>query len=495
VTAAVALAVVVFHFVTAHGYGYFRDELYYLACSDHLAAGYVDHPPLLELVLRPWRAMFGDSLPALRLLPALAAGATVWLTGRLVERLGGGRIALATALAAVAVAPLFLGVFSILTPNAFEMVFWTAALLLLVDLLDDAPERTWVLLGAVVGLGFLDKHGIAFLVGGLAAGLVLTPARRRLASPWPWIGAAVATTIAAPHLVWQMRSGWPTLEFMTNARELKNVQQSPAGFVAEQVLVLNPLAAPIWIAGLVSLWRRDAGRYRALAVAYVAILAGMIVGHGKAYYIGPFYPLLFAAGGVAFERARRMRGLAVAVPVAAVVVGALLAPLAKPLLPVEQFICYQRALGQDPRLGVGERHELGPLPQQFADQYGWPELAATVARVRDALPPPEREHACVFASNYGEAAAIDFFGRAYGLPHAISPHNSYWLWGPDDCDFSTVIVIGVPPEDVRPQVVTVDVAAPLECPYCMPYERRPILVTHGLVLPRDELWRRARRYV
>jgi dolichyl-phosphate-mannose-protein mannosyltransferase len=494
-TLAVAVATVGFYLATAHGYGYFRDELYYLACADHLAAGYVDHPPLLELLLGPWRTVAGDSLPALRALPALAAGATVVLTGWLVRRLGGGRGALAIALAAVATAPLYLGVFSIMTPNAFDVVFWTGSLALVVALLDGAAERTWLWLGLVTGLGLLDKHGMAFLVVGLMVGFVATDARRRLASRWSWGGAAVAALLVAPHLLWQARNGWPTLEFAANASRMKNLAHSPAQFVAEQMLVLNPLAAPIWIAGVVSLWRRDGGRWRALAVAYVTILALMVVTHGKAYYIGPFYPLLFAAGAVAFERATRARWVAVALPVAATALAVVGAPLAKALLPVERLVDYQRALGQDPHLGTDERLELGTLPQLFADQHGWPELAATVARVRDALPAEERARVCIFTGNYGEAAAIDFFGRAYGLPHAISGHNAYWAWGTRGCDFSTAIVIGIAPEDVRPYVETVEVAAPIACPYCMPHERRPILVTHGLKIPPDELWRRARIYV
>lgn len=493
--AAVAAAVLLFHLATRHGYGYFRDELYYLACSEHPALGYVDFPPLTALALGPWRAIAGDSLPALRLPPALAAAATVLLTGRIVRALGGGRRALLTALVPVAVAPIYVGTFGILTPNAFDVVVWTATLLVAIRILDGGTTRDWLVLGALLGVGFLNKHSVAFLAAGLAAGLVLTPARGRLGSRAPWMAIALAVAIALPHLAWQAAHGWPTLEFVANARRLKNLVQSPPAFVGEQVLVLIPFSAPIWIAGLVALWRRDGGRYRPLAWAYVAILAVVIAGTGKAYYMTPFYPVLFAAGGVACERARGGRWLTAAFPALLLVTGALAAPLAKPLVPEETFVRYAARLGLDPRTGVDERHELGVLPQLFADQHGWPELADLVARVYERLPPDERARACIVAGNYGEAGAIELFGRRHGLPVPISGHNSFWLWGPRGCDFSTAIVVGLRPEDVRASVTSVEVVAEVRCPYCMPFENGPILVTHGLTIPRAELWQRAKRYL
>ncbi len=490
-TRGLAAATLLFHLATSRGYGYFRDELYYLACSAHPALGYVDFPPLLALLLRPWRAVFGDSVPALRLLPAIAAAAAVLVTGAIVRALGGDRRAELTALVPVMVAPIYVGTFSILTPNALDVVMWAAVLLVAVRLLELPSTRDWVALGVLFGIGFLNRHGIVFLGVGLAAGLVLTPARRLLVTRGPWIAAAIALVLILPHLVWQVANGWPTLEFLANARRMKMLERSPLAFVAEQVLVLNPVAAAIWIAGLVSLWRRDGGRHRALAWAYLTILVLMIAGAGKTYYLTPFYTLLFAAGAIALAGHRR---LATTITVAVLVVGIVTAPLAKPLLSEERLVDYARVLGQDPRAGIDERHELGLLPQHFADQHGWPELAATVADVLGRLPADDRAHACIFAANYGEAGAIDFFGPAHALPHAISGHNSYWLWGPGTCDFSTVVTIGLEPADVRDHVQSVTEAAHVDCPYCMPYEQRPILVTRGLTIPRDELWRRAKAF-
>ena len=486
---------VLFHVATSQGYGYFRDELYYVACSDRLAAGYVDHPPLLELLLRIVRPVFGDSPTALRLLPALAAGASVLLTAAVVRTLGGGLRAMIAALVPVMVAPIYVGTFGILTTNAFDVVIWTAILLLIVRQLRGADPRGWLAVGALVGIGFENKHGMAFLVIALGAGFLLTPVRREWRNRWLWAGMTLAVLLVLPHLAWQVANGWPTLEFMENARDLKHLTRPPLAVLGEQVLILNPLAAPIWIAGLVAFWRQDGGRLPMLAWTYVGLLVLLIAGRGKSYYVTPVYPALFAAGAVAFERSRRWSWLTVALVPLVLVVGAITAPLAKPLLSEETTIRWQKTLGLDPTLGVDERNPLGALPQHFADQHGWPELAAAVARVHRGLPPDERERACIFTSNYGEAGAIDLFGPPLGLPPAISSQNNYWLWGPRGCSFDVVVVVGFAAADVAGYVERVETAATFDCPYCMPFENKPILVTRGLKVPVDVLWARVKRYI
>lgn len=489
---AAALAVLVAHVATSAGYGYFRDELYYLACGQHPALGYVDLPPVLPWLLGPWRALFGDSLAALRLLPALAAAATVLLTAALVGAFGGDRRALWLALMPIALAPMYVGIFGVLTPNALDMVAWAAILLLVVRLLEAPTDRDWALLGLVFGVGFLNRHAIVFLAAGLAAGLLATRARALFRTRGPWIAAAIAVAIALPHLAWQAMHGWPTLEFLANARANKMLARPPLAFVAEQILVLDPLAAPIWMTGLVVLWRRDGGRYRGLVLAYAVVLALMIAGGGKAYYLSPFYPVLFAAGAIAI--AHRSTALARTLIVAVLLSGLALAPFAKALLPERTFIRYSAAARIDPRTGIGELNQLDALPQQFADQHGWPELAARVGGVFRRLPPDERARACIVTGNYGEAGAIDFFGRAEGLPPARSGHNTYWLWGPGDCDFSTVVTIGFDRNDVAALAQSVEEVDRVVCAYCMPYERTPILVVRGLTITPDDAWRRLKRY-
>jgi hypothetical protein len=486
------------HLVTARGYGYFRDELYYLACGDHLGLGYVDHPPLIGLVAAAVRATLGQSLLALRLLPALSAGATAWITGAIAAELGGGRFAQGLAAGCMALSPVVLSLCSYLSMNAFDLLLWASAWWLFTRLLHGGATRAWLALGAVLGVGLENKISALFLVFGLGVGLVASRRWDTLRTRGPWLAAAVAALLFAPHLAWQGQHGFPTLEFMHNARAFKMQELAPADWLLEQVLQMNPLAAPIWLAGLAYLLsERDARPHRPLGVAFLTVIAVLLVGKGKSYYAAPAYVPLFAAGGVAWERwlATRWRTAGRATLATLVVAGGGIGlPLARPVLPVETLLRYQAALGLRPGTS-GERHEPGRLPQFFADMHGWPELAATVGGVYQALPEAERAAACVFAENYGQAGAIDVLGRAHGLPRAIAGHNSYWLWGPRGCTGALVIVIGSERARLEQIFERVEQGATFTCELCMPYEsHKPIWVGRRARAPMTELWPEVKHY-
>src|SRR5262245_59805610 len=439
VAAAIAAATALFHVATARGYGYFRDELYYLACAQHLDWGYVDHPPFVALVGWIVRGTLGTSLYALRLTPALCAGATALVAAAIARQMGARRTGQAAAATAVALAPVNLSLASIFSMNAIDHLIWAAMILTATRLMVTDDRRLWLVFGALAGIGLENKLSVLFLGAGVGAGLVLAREWRHLRDPRLYLGCAVAALLVAPHLLWQVAHGWPTAEFVRNATEYKNVALSPFAYLKEQILMMNPLALPLWLAGLgLLLFSRNGRPWRALGWAWPVAFAIMVVQHGKPYYLAPIYPLLFAAGGLALERAALRRPAIGGVAVALVAVSGLaLAPLAKPLLSEDDYVRYAAALGLAPQ--SDERKEVGRLPQFFADMHGWPELAAAVGVVAAALPPDERARACVYGQNYGEAAAIDFFGAAHGAPRAISGHNNYWLWGPRGCDGSVVI--------------------------------------------------------
>ena len=492
----IAAVVLAFYLATARGYGIFRDELYYLACSEHLGLGYVDQPPLIAWITWAVRHTFGTSLLALRALPAAAAATTVLTAAWIARSLGGGRFAQPLAALCVAVAPVYLSLFTFLSMNAFDVLLWTLALAVLIRVLDDGRPALWIAFGAVVGIGLENKLSMLFLGFGVVVGLLLTPARRHLRTPWPWLGGLTAAVLFLPHVMWQVSHGWPTLQFIRNATTNKNLPLSPLEFLTSQVIGLNPAAAIVWIAGLGSLlvaaWAR---RWRALAWAYLAILAVMVLQRAKPYYLSPIYPVLFAAGAVALERAsaERRRWLRPAVAVAVVLVGAAVAPLAKPLLPEDALVAYARALHQGP--STDEHHKLGRLGQFFADMHGWSELARSVARVVDALPPADRARVCIFGQNYGEAGAIDHFGPALGLPRAISGHNSYWLWGPRGCDGAVVVVIGGEREGLDRVFTSVEAAGVHMAADVMPYEDDlTIWVCRDPQVPIEQLWPQVRHY-
>jgi 4-amino-4-deoxy-L-arabinose transferase-like glycosyltransferase len=480
-------AQLVLHLATNGRYGIFRDELYYLACARHLDWGYVDQPPLSIALLAVVRALAGDSVAAIRVLPALAGAAAVVMAAWLVRELGGGTFARNLTALAVAVAPVYLVTAGFFSMNAFDLLSWLVLLLLLVRLLHGGDPRLWLAFGIVAGLGMLNKWSVAFLALGLAAALPLVPLRRHLRSRYLWLGAAAAGVIASPYLLWQVAHGCPTLEFMDNARRFKNAPFDLGDFLFQQVLLLHPLTVPLWGLGLAALlagrrWRRE----RALGVLFVAVAALLLA-----------YPVLLAAGAVVLEAAlarRRRRWPRAAILAALGLGGIATAPLAVPLLPVEGFVRYQAALGLKPP--SGERSALGELPQHFADRFGWPELTAVVAEAWHRLPEAERRRAIIVTGNYGEAGAIDYFGARYGLPPARSQHNTYYLWGPGHAEVETVLAVGIPAEDLAEAFDVVQLAARFEHPWAMPYETGDVVyVARGLRLPLDEAWRAGRHFI
>ncbi len=495
--AAVAAITVLFHIVTARGYGIFRDELYYLACAEHLDWGYVDHPPLVAVLAWAVRHTLGSSLVALRLWPALAAGVTVYLAAAIARQLGGGRSAQLLAAVAVAFTPLYLGISSYYSMNATDLVVWTALLLVTVRILRTDDRRLWLVFGAIAGLGLENKLSVLFLGFGIAIGLVAARQWRQLRDRRLWLGVAIAVLLFVPHLAWQVAHGWPTLEFIASATASKNVAFSPLDFLVQQAIYMNPVALPVWLGGLAYLLMARAARpYRALGWAYLAILILMMTQSAKPYYLGPIYPLLLAAGAVAIEQRSalpRWGWLRYASLAIIAVSGAVAAPLAKPLLPEDTFVRYAAAIAVAP--APDERHEIGRLPPFFADMHGWQELAAAVAEVHRALPEAERGRACVFAQNYGQASAIDFFGPGLGLPRAISGHNSYWLWGPGDCDGRVLIIIGGRLDDHAAAFTDVAAAGRFRCADCMPYESDQTLwVARGPRLPIAAAWPGTKHY-
>lgn len=477
------------------GYGLHGDELYYIACSDHLDWGYVDHPPLCALLLRGSRLLLGDSAFGIRVPAALAGAVIVLLTQLLARRFGAGRYGELLAALCAFVAPLYLALSHVFSMNVFDVVLWLGAVYVVVCLLDGGRAWLWLVLGVVFGVGLENKLSLLFLGFGLLAGLLLAGPRELLKSRWPWLGACVAALLFLPHLLWQAANGWPTLEFMENARVLKNLRYSLPSFVGEQILLLHPATFPVWAAGLGWLVLHPAGRrWRALGWAYLAILILLVFQGGKPYYLGPAYGWLFAAGAVAIESVlRRPRARAASLVVLAAA-GVVTAPLALPVLPVERLAGYQRAIGLRP--SSGERFAEGELPPLFANMYGWDRLASIVDGVYRALPPGERARCRVLCENYMQAGAIDFYGRRLGLPRAISGHNSYYLWEPEPPAGGVLIVIGRNEKDLREVFADVERRATFRDRYIQPiHDDKPIWVVRQPRVPLGPLWPRIKTFI
>jgi len=487
------------HLLTNGRYGYFRDELYYIACGRHLAFGYVDQPPFSILLLRLNELLLGSSLFAIRFLPALAGAATVAITGLIARELGGRMWAIALACAGSLCALFNLAVGNFFSMNAFEPLLWMGCVYLLARIINGGSSNVWLWFGVLMGIGLENKHSTAFFAAGICIALLLTPERRHFAAKWIWLGGLIAFVIALPNLLWQARHHWPTYELLTNiAHSDKNVALTPAQFIVQQVIFMNPGTLPLWLSGLCWLFGSSYGRrYMALGITYAVLLAGFIVMHGKSYYLAPAYPMLFAAGGVAVERvfASRLRWVKPGLLFVMLVSGAVLAPLVIPILQPAKLIAYMRAIGM--QLPRTETSHTASLPQIFADQFGWQEMAASVGHVYNHLRPEDKRRAAIFCQNYGEAGAIDFFGPKFGLPSAISGHQNYFLWGPRDWSGEVVLVLDTSDHDERRQFASVeDLGQIVSSPWAMPFERRiHIYLCHDLKTNVREFWPQVKNWL
>jgi uncharacterized membrane protein len=440
----VALAKLLVHLVTASQYGIFRDELYNLACSQHLDWGGIDHPPLIDLIAWVSRHVFGESLLAVRLLPALAGAGLVVLTGMLTREMGGGRFAQALSALAVFAVPTYLITDHLLTINAFEPLAWMGCAWCVIRALNRSNPRYWLAFGVIAGVGLETKYSITVFLFGILIGIICTGSRRILLSPWIWLGVISALGIFLPNLVWQIGHGFPFYGFIHSVRMSgRDVALPPLAFIGQQAMAQNPVLFPLWLAGLCwLLGTRRARPYRILGVTFLAVFFTFMVLHGKDYYVAPAYPMLFAAGSIALEdftagRRRAIRSGYVSILAAFTLV---VMPYVVPVLPVEAFIRYENALGY--RAPDSEHQRNGPLPQYYADEFGWENMVQVTAKAFDQLSPGDRAKAGIFANSWGQAAAIDFYGPRYGLPKAICNHANYWLWGPGQERGAVLLVLG-----------------------------------------------------
>jgi hypothetical protein len=482
----------------AEVYGYFRDELYYLACARRLAWGYVDHPPFSIAVLSATRALYGESLLAIRVVPAVAGALVIGLTAALTKTLGGSARAQGLAALCVLVAPEYMASSHYYSMNSLDLLFWTLAALFTARALAGEPRalRPWILLGIALGLGVENKLSMLFYAGGLFVGLLASPSRALLRTRGPWIAALLAVVLGLPYALWEQAHGWPTLEFMHNARVEKMASISPIQFFVEQVKNMMPLSAPLWLLGLGALLvSQRLAKWRTLGFAFVFVFLLLVVnGKSRAGYLAPAFPPLFAAAAVFVDdwfSARLWPYPAVAVLLIAG--GTLVLPFAVPVLPVSSFIEYAAKLGEKPR--SDEKKDIGPLPQFYADMFGWKEMTQTVASVYEALSDEDRRDLAIYASNYGEAGAVETFGPEMGLPVPISGHNNYWLWGTRGASGNVVLLVGSSPERWRPRCESVEVVAVYGHSLAMPYERSlEISVCRKTKEPLEALWPELKHY-
>jgi hypothetical protein len=473
------------------GYGYFRDELYYIACSRHLAAGYVDQPPFSILLLALARLLMGDSVFAIRLVPAIASALSVGVLCLLVRRLSGGRTAAVIAALSFIASGQLLGFHAYYSMNSLDILFWLLAGYLLVLVAERPTTSGWVLLGLVLGLALLNKTSALWLAAGLGAAVLLTGLRGQLRTRGPWLGAATALAIFSPYVLWNLAHGMPHLEFTRNAASGKYSSLTRTRFLIDQYKGMGSPIVLVAVLGVCWYFFSDEGRrFRFLAIIFLTAFGILLLNpHSKSEYIASAYPLALAGGGVLVERLGRRWGRVVPWGLCAILVlsGLVAAPFAMPVLPVETYIRYARMLDVSP--STPEKKQLAELPQFFADMQCWDELARDVSNAYLTIPEAERSTTVALVGNYGEAGALELFARKYPEPRVISTHNSYWFWGVGDTNITTFIRLGGTAADYSENYGSVILAGAHTCRYCMPYENNlSIFVARQRRRPIEQVW-------
>ncbi|HZD33548.1 MAG TPA: glycosyltransferase family 39 protein [Candidatus Angelobacter sp.] len=427
----IALATVVVHLLIGNRYGWNRDELATLEDARHLAWGYPAYPVVTPFFGRVSLELFGTSLRGFRFFANIAQAITVVLAGLMARGMGARRGAMVVA--AVAAVPFCLGGGYQMMYVAFDALAWVLTAYFVVKLLQSEDPRWWVGIGAGIGFGMLCKYTMGFFALGIVAGVLLTDARRYLKSKWLWIGVGISIVIWLPNLLWQAQHNFVSLDFLSHIHD-RDVKQGRTDYFLPQQLMMTGIRAPLALAGLWFCFAAANGkRFRMIGWMYVVTLLLFTVAKGRWYYMGPAYPMVYAAGAVWGEqwlatmqpgRAMRIRrGVWVALAVELVITSAFWLPF--------------------PAVNSRWWNINNALSGDFREQIGWRELVQEVARIRDSLTPEERAHLGIIGTNYGEAGAINLYGPEYGLPRAISGINSFWYYGYGEPAPQTVIIVGL----------------------------------------------------
>jgi 4-amino-4-deoxy-L-arabinose transferase-like glycosyltransferase len=478
-------------------YGLFRDELYYLACTKHLAWGFVDHPPFSIAVLWIWISVAGDSLVSLRLLAALIGTIPIAMAGLITRQLGGEWKAQALACFAVVLAPIQIGVSSFYSMNILEYALIPLMVWVLLKIILEKKSSLWILFGILLGVGIINKHTFAVLAAFLLAGMLLTPARKEFTTKEFWIGIGAAGLLVVPNVLWQISNNFISLEFYRNASAMKNVPTPPLKIVLEQLISSNPIAGVLWVAGLVWFLRgKERREYRALGIAFLLMLAMMIAAESnRADRIALYIPVLIAGGALIWERLNVKRFMRWLIPVTAMfllIVGFVTIPVVLPVMSPVSTAEYLQRIGMQPNF---EKGISAKLPQNLADRFGWKELADSVAAVIQRLPERERYSVILGGQNYGDAGALEYYGRSFHFPQVISGHNSYWLWGPGE-QAEILIIVGNSQSRMKELFDDVQEGTRSSTGWQMDYEcNRPIWICRKPKMPLEKIWPKAKMFI
>ncbi len=476
------------------GYGIFRDELYLYACSLRLDIGYVDQPPLSVWALKMVTFLFGKSLFALRLAPALFGALAMVPLAQAVKALGGKKTAITIVLLAYLVSPIYLAYCGYYSMNSIDLFLWNLNIFFLIKLIKDQNPKTWITLGFLMGISLLNKIGMLWFGFGLLVSLILTKERHWLTSKWPYLAGIIAFGIFSPYLIWNALHDWPTVEFLGSTSS-KYSSQSQITFLTGQLLINNPANIIIWVCGLVFYILMNKERQgKSLFIIFLTILFILLInGTSKPEYLSQIFVVLFIGGGLAIEQWTRTKKWIAYLIIINQILGLVAVPLAIPILPVEKYIAFSNAMGIAP--STAEGHELSELPQFYADMFGWESQAKAIAKAFHSLSEEEQKKCAIFGDNYGRSGAIDFFAEKYDLPLSIGRHNNYWIWGPGDYTGELMLILSDDVGDKAELFEEVIEMGAVYTKYAIPYENNlKVYLCRNLKQSPRELWPRIKSY-
>lgn len=476
------------------GYGIFRDELYLYACTLRPDFGYVDQPPLSIWILSIITGVFGKSVFAMRTFAALFGALAIIPLAKTVKHLGGDSIALTVTLTAFLISPIYLAYCAYYSMNSIDMLLWNTAIYLVIKLKISGNPRYWTALGLIMGLALLNKIGMLWFGAGFALALILTKDRRWFSTKWPYIAAGIALVMFLPYIIWNAIHNWPTVEFLAGATD-KYQSQNAFTFLTGQLLINNPMNILVWLAGLLYFTMLDKERKGIQLLIIFLVVMGILLffGHAKPEYLSQIFVVLFIGGGLAIAHFSASRKWIAPMVIVIQFSGLLLSPFTLPILPVEKYISYSRAIGIGPTTSEG--HQLEELPQFFADMFGWEEQARAVAEVYHSLTDEEKLVCAIFGDNYGRSGAIDYFADKYDLPLSIGNHNNYWIWGPGEYDGKLLITVSNNIGDKPDHFEQVEEMGVVSSRYVMPYENNlKVFVCRNLKATPNEIWSAIKSY-
>ena len=491
------------HILTGAKYGFFADELYTIALSNHPAFGYVDLPPLVPLLAALSRILFGESLTAWHILPALAGAVTLVFVCLITKEFGGKGFAVGLSALGFLVAPVWLIEFSYFSYDAYDQLILAVFLYVLVRFIRSGNRKLWILLGGIAGIACLTKMTLLYIGPGFLVALLLSKYRKDLLTSWPWLGAALCLLIVSPYLLWQADNGWPTLKYWINYGTLRLHHTSVLEYALEIFYAMNWVLLPIYAIGLWRIFHHfGETNYRFLGVMFLSTLVLLFLLHAKVWMLAELFIPIIAAGAVGVEEfpvGKKWGKILKSSLVAAMFAGGIqVAPLALPILPLESLSTYVNKFKF-----LNDQTEVfnmnySEYPINLGLRIGWEELVSKVAEVYNGLPSEDRKVAGIYANWYAPASAIDYYGPQYGLPHAVSGHLTYYLWGPGySWDVMIMLTNNISPVNTATMSLFFS-----ECKlkgrvfnrYTIPLNQLNIYVCRKPLLSPEEIWKKMEFY-